>query len=283
MNFRCASAIGLTLLSVLFQFLASAGGSVSAMPIGSAQPPSRVLVAIGGGDRTPVIISKIRDISTATFGESNVLMIAWASEEPTAMLEAVSRDLKLGGLVDLTSAPLTAQLTPAQVNSMIEAIRRAQIIFFTGGDQSQLMSALNSNPSIVSEIQAAYVAGKIMVGTSAGTAFMSHVMLTGQGAEDEISANSVETIDGFGFVTQCVFDQHFLKRQRQNRMLSVLLKNPTLTGVGIDEATAVILRNEHQAEVIGRSWVSVFRQNGQASTRASFELTLFKSSERFDL
>jgi cyanophycinase-like exopeptidase len=39
-----------------------------------------------------------------------------------------------------------------------------------------------------------------------------------------------------------LIDQHFLKRQRNNRLLSAVLEHPNLVGVGIDEATAVILR-----------------------------------------
>ena len=61
--------------------------------------------------------------------------------------------------------------------------------------------------------------------------------------------------------TDGIFDQHFLKRQRNNRLLSAVLDHPTLLGVGIDEATAAIVR-DGRIEVVGRSAVVVFDPRG---------------------
>jgi cyanophycinase-like exopeptidase len=44
-----------------------------------------------------------------------------------------------------------------------------------------------------------------------------------------------------------IFDQHFLQRQRHNRLLSAVLDHPQMIGVGIDEATAVIVRGRSAA------------------------------------
>ncbi len=62
---------------------------------------------------------------------------------------------------------------------------------------------------------------------------------------------------GLGIWEDGIFDQHFLQRQRNNRLLSAVLDNPGIIGVGIDEATAAIVRNG-QIEVVGRSAVVVF-------------------------
>jgi cyanophycinase-like exopeptidase len=51
-----------------------------------------------------------------------------------------------------------------------------------------------------------------------------------------------------------IFDQHFLQRQRHNRLLSAVLDHPQMIGVGIDEATAVIVRGR-TLEVVGQSAV----------------------------
>ncbi|MCR4340479.1 MAG: hypothetical protein NUW01_11430, partial [Gemmatimonadaceae bacterium] len=45
---------------------------------------------------------------------------------------------------------------------------------------------------------------------------------------------------GLGLLPGVLVDQHFLQRQRGNRLISGVLDHPTLVGVGIDEATAVI-------------------------------------------
>lgn len=58
-------------------------------------------------------------------------------------------------------------------------------------------------------------------------------------------------------------DQHFLRRQRGNRLISGVLDHPTLVGVGIDEATAVIFQGS-MMHVLGKSGVVVVDPRGAA-------------------
>ena len=51
-------------------------------------------------------------------------------------------------------------------------------------------------------------------------------------------------------------DQHFLKRQRFNRLLSAVLDHPEKIGVGIDEGTAVVV-SAGRWEVLGASSVLI--------------------------
>ena len=37
---------------------------------------------------------------------------------------------------------------------------------------------------------------------------------------NSIQKNNVKTVEGFGFVTKCIIDQHFIKRKRNNRLIS---------------------------------------------------------------
>ena len=61
---------------------------------------------------------------------------------------------------------------------------------------------------------------------------------------------------GLGLWPEVIVDQHFVKRQRNNRLLAAVLDRRTLVGVGIDEATAVVVH--HGAfEVLGKSSVVV--------------------------
>jgi len=53
-----------------------------------------------------------------------------------------------------------------------------------------------------------------------------------------------------------IVDQHHLKRQRQSRLISLVLERPDLVGVGIDERTAVVVSGR-RFEVIGESSVLV--------------------------
>ena len=76
---------------------------------------------------------------------------------------------------------------------------------------------------------------------------------------------------GFGFVTNAVVDQHFLRRSRLNRLVAVLSERRSLIGIGIDEGTAFILQGDRWS-VVGQSYVLAFEldQDGKPPRLASF-------------
>ena len=96
---------------------------------------------------------------------------------------------------------------------------------------------------------------------------MSQVMITGnqkletkyQETFDNIRHNNLETAPGLGLVKTAIIDQHFLKRSRYNRLFSALVDFPKLTGIGIDESTAIIVVG-NTATVVGDSEVIVVRK-----------------------
>src|SRR5262249_14167905 len=66
----------------------------------------------------------------------------------------------------------------------------------------------------------------------------------------------IETGPGFGFLPGVVVDQHFLKRNRQGRLLKVLGSYPDLVGLGIDEGTGLVVEG-NRLSVVGDSQVVV--------------------------
>ena len=100
------------------------------------------------------------------------------------------------------------------------------------------------------EFKALLKRGGVIGGTSAGAAVMSDVMIEGGNPKADVGR-------GFGFVTNAVVDQHFLRRSRVNRLLGVLADRPHLIGLGIDEGTAFILEGDRWS-VVGRSYVLAF-------------------------
>jgi len=130
-------------------------------------------------------------------------------------------------------------------------------IFFSGGDQRRITSALLGTPVGDAVVQA-HRRGAVVGGTSAGTACQSPLMITGDGDFTIIAADNVELWEGLGLFPGVIVDQHFVARQRQNRLISVVLEHPDLLGVGVDEATAVWVKPDGTFEVVGEGWVMVF-------------------------
>jgi cyanophycinase len=72
-----------------------------------------------------------------------------------------------------------------------------------------------------------------------------------------ITRRAIEIVPGLGFVHNAIVDQHFLRRQRENRLFSVVLERPSLLGVGIDEGTALKVTPDGKWTVLGRSSVMI--------------------------
>jgi cyanophycinase len=117
------------------------------------------------------------------------------------------------------------------------------------------MAALGDTgfPAIIRE---RYQAGSTVGGTSAGAAVLSGVMLTGDADLTVIQQANTKTADGLNLWPGSIVDQHFVKRQRFNRLLSAVLDRPTLVGIGVDESTAAIL-SQNTLEVVGQGNVVV--------------------------
>jgi len=90
-----------------------------------------------------------------------------------------------------------------------------------------------------------------MTGTSAGAMAMSTPMIYAGVARDEMIAGNVKVTMGLEFLKDLCVDTHFVDRGRFVRMAQVIAANPSCIASGIEENTALIVKNGVQAEVIG--------------------------------
>jgi cyanophycinase len=127
-------------------------------------------------------------------------------------------------------------------------LREATGVWFVGGNQNWLTETYLGTGA-EREIRGVLARSGVVGGTSAGAAIMSSVMIRRDKPE-------VETGPGFGFLPGVVVDQHFLKRNRQGRLLKVLGSHPDLVGLGIDEGTALVVEG-NRLSVMGDSQVMV--------------------------
>jgi len=231
-------------LLILLVMLASAAHAAAA-PAAPARAKGHLIVVGGGG--VPEAVLK-RALELAGGPAAKIAILPQASELADTGDVAVEMWRKAGA----TSArwlPLT-DLPAART-----AVSEAALIWFPGGDQVRLVNALKDTglPAIIRQ---RYAAGAVVGGTSAGAAVMSTVMLTGDADLQSITVGATKTVDGLGLWPEVIVDQHFLKRQRHSRLISLLLEHPSLLAVAIDEKTAVIVSG-NRFEVMGDSTVVV--------------------------
>ncbi len=142
--------------------------------------------------------------------------------------------------------------------ALLELVQNANGIFFSGGAQERIIDTFSPGGRTTPMLKAiwdVYRRGGVIAGTSAGAAVMSTVMF-----RDALSVINVmkgqlrdgkEVDRGLGFVGPNLFvDQHFLKRGRFGRMVSLMLARGYKLGLGIDENSAAVVQGD-QVEVLG--------------------------------
>lgn len=234
------------------------------------------LIMIGGGKRTPDVLAKFIELSGKENGK--ILVIPWASGVQDESFEAFNKDIVAISKIKVEKASLSP-LTPETKVIFLNQLKSVTGVFFCGGDQTRIMAVLQDE-ELFNALHAQYKNKVVFAGTSAGTAIMSQKMITGEGDFKVIDGSKVEIKKGLGLLTNMIVDQHFIKRQRQNRLIGLIFQNPELLGVGIDENTAVYVEGNKIAEVMGESQVMIFEAQ---KNRNEMKFLILEKGEKFDL
>jgi len=228
----------------------------------AAQSSSRgTLFIVGGGTQSAALVEEFVRLAGAA-GKARIVVFAMASGSGERGGEEKAESLRALG-AQARNVWITRE--QADVDSIVHLLDSATGIWFGGGDQNRLTSALLGS-KVERAIHARYAAGAVVGGTSAGAAVMSTPMITGvelgQGRDTteswtRVARGSVEVAPGFSFLTDVIIDQHFLRRKRENRLLSLVLASAPHLGAGIDEGTALIVEPSGMWRIMGASAVLV--------------------------
>jgi cyanophycinase len=206
---------------------------------------SGTLVICGGGDISDDVM---REFIDAAGGEAaRIVVVTTASE--TADSEEIEeemefwREQKLARLTVLHTQSREMADDPEHASPLEDATG----IWFVGGQQALLADAYLGTLS-EQMIHNVYKRGGVVGGISAGAAIMSSVMIRDGNLHAQLGR-------GFGLLPGTVIDQHFVTRNRQDRLIGALAAHPGLVGIGIDERAGVVIRGG-QMLVVGDSVVA---------------------------
>ena len=219
-----------------------------------ATPTTRLLLVGGGADRPPEAMKLLANWSGGT--DAKILIIGWASEIPEDYFGTISADLRAQGAGDHFLAALKAPTTEAEKDLFLANLNTATGVFLSGGNQNRAMKVIedwNLKEAFVAKFQS----GTPFAGTSAGTAMMADSMITGN--------EGAMIGKGLGFFKKGVIDMHFLKRNREARLLSAMKDAHLDYGIGVDEDGAVAILNSEDAKVVGEKHVVFYHQNSDGS------------------
>ena len=220
-----------------------------------------LLIIIGGGERTDEIMKTIVDYGGGE--DARVLVVPFASDEPEDIGSYQTSQFLTFGCK--SADYLFCERSEIDNPEHLQKLDSTTVVFFSGGDQMRLADFLHGT-RFLARIREIYDKGGVVSGTSAGAAIMSKIMITGKQRSDslensvfdKIEKGDVITSQGLGFLKNIIIDQHFVIRKRHNRLFAVLKDYPTLRGIGIDEATAIVVKPDNTMQVIGNNQVLVF-------------------------
>jgi cyanophycinase len=148
----------------------------------------------------------------------------------------------------------TDDLKEANSEAFIAPLKKATAVYFVGGRQWRIAdSYLNTLTH-----QAFYDVlnrGGVIAGSSAGASILGSFLWRGdtKGAQIEIGDHT----QGLGFLKNSAIDQHILVRNRQFDLVDFIRKAPKLIGIGLNEATAVLVQRD-TLQVLGKSYVAIY-------------------------
>lgn len=139
----------------------------------------------------------------------------------------------------------------------LKRIERADVIFFTGGDQVRLARFLNDTKLLQIMHRRYQEEDIIIAGTSAGAAIMSDRMIYDGYGHYSLIKGEMKTAQGCSFIKNVYIDTHFAERGRFGRLAHAVAHEPKYTGIGLSEETGIIIKEGDQVEVFGPGVVTV--------------------------
>jgi|GEM_PF-2676996 len=237
------------------------------------------LILIGGGKRPPAALQSWVEGARKRTSPEKLGAIPWASAEPEETLKAFREEIRIWTTAEVQSPPLTpgtSGFTQEELQQTLSWLGSLDGLYFTGGDQNRVIDLFERHPQLAEVIRQRFEKGELVVaGTSAGTAIQGRKVFTGAEDLTLIDPNALSLRPGLGLLPEAIVDQHFVRRQRHNRMLSAMISSGPreILGIAVDEDTALLIaflstgREERLGKVVGRGQVILFNTPSSVSPR----------------
>lgn len=150
----------------------------------------------------------------------------------------------------------TTDRAMADSDSFVGVLQGADAVFFLGGRQWHLVDAYYGTRTH-QEFERVLERGGVIGGSSAGASIQASFLARGAVEGNTLMiAPEPEHRVGLGFLRNATVDQHIDRRDRWDDLREIVLEHPRLIGIGISEATAVIVEKD-RFRVSGRGKVAV--------------------------
>jgi len=151
----------------------------------------------------------------------------------------------------------TSDLKEANSEKFIARIQKATAVYFEGGRQWRIADSY-LNTLTHQAFKDLLDRGGVIAGSSAGASILGSFLWRGdtKGAQILIGDHT----QGLGFLKNSAIDQHILVRNRQFALVDFIRKAPEFIGIGLNEATAVLVQRD-TLQVLGKSYAAIYDYN----------------------
>ena len=262
------------------------------------------LVIIGGSERFDHREYWDNIVELAGGPGSRIAVFPTASGDPVRNGGLVISALNKAG-ADAFLVPVAWRKVPTSPQEavadpeLVAEVRGSTGIFLIGGEQDRIVKALytpeGGHTPMLEAIWDVYRKGGVIAGTSAGAAVMSRIMYRDADSVLETMLRGVrfgkEIDKGLGFLDgEWFVDQHCLVRGRFARTLVAMHDQGFKYGIGVDENSAVIVKNGKDVRVIGYKGALVMDlsraehdPDAKGFNLKNVRLTYLDRGDRFDL
>ncbi len=232
------------------------------------------LVIVGGGGMPRDVTAKFIELAGGVDASIIVLPTAVPDPQPTP---GESSFFTRAGAKNVKVFPQN-DWSEVHEAEFLEALKTAKGVWFGGGRQWHFLDAYEDTPC-VELFRDVLKRGGVIGGSSAGATIQGDYLVRGSPYGPQVViADGYET--GLCFLPGVAIDQHFSQRKRLPDMEGLMRVFPQYLGIGLDEATAIIVQGK-TAEVMGKNEVRFYHVPDPKAEK--IEPAVLKAGGKFDL
>lgn len=215
--------------------------------------PDGTLVIVGGGGMPAGLLDRF--IELAGGPDAPIVYVPCTFAEEVSEQQSFVRALKSRGAKNVTVFHTKDRVKADSDKEFLAIMKDAKGVWFGGGRQWNLVDSYMDTKAheLMRDV---LKRGGVIGGSSAGASIQAEFLARGDPLGN-LNILAPGYLRGLGFLPGVAVDQHFTQRGRQKDMTELMKAYPQLLGIGIDEATAIIVQGT-LAEVVGRGAVHFY-------------------------
>jgi cyanophycinase len=250
--------VRLCLLVVIVAVMTGAAAPQEAPEYG---PPNGTLVVVGGGRLEGTgIIEKFIELAGGPQAKFVIVPTAGGNRDRSGAIreykeEEVVASWQKRGLEHVRMLH-THDPKVADTEAFAKILREANGVWFNGGRQWNIVDSY-ANTLTYREFHKVLERGGVIGGSSAGATIQGEYLVRGDTSGPNVMMTAEPNHqEAFKFLRKTAIDQHINTRNRWDDLVPVIQKYPNLLGIGLSEATAVVVTAD-RFEVIGKWKVAI--------------------------